>query len=456
MAAEAYGRSVAAAGEGGRVVAVEPGGPAERAGVRVGDVVVRVDGEPVRDVIDWQWLTSEDVMDVDVLRSDGGGCVGLRIERALDEPIGLSFADTVFDGVRECDNACAFCFVSQLPPGLRTALYVRDDDYRLSFLSGNFVTLTNMSDDDIERVIGQRLSPLYVSLHAVDPEVRRRLVCPTAEDRALEFADALLEAGIELHTQVVLVPGVNDGAMLEDTLSWLAARPGVASVGIVPVGFTSHQARITTSFGDADAAGAVLDQLEPWRARMVADRGVRWVHAADELYLAARRELPAWEDYDDFPQYENGIGLTRAFVDELGQILDEPAETSGEAPTPEPRATCEPCTLVTGELFAPVLSGLAPSLARLDADVRVLSVRNSLFGGNVSVAGLLSGRDIVSAVRHSELAGPFLVPEVVLNADRVTLDDLAGADLSQLCGKDVRVVPCDAAGLVDALRHLKK
>src|SRR5450759_3440563 len=152
MAAETYGRAIAPAGEGGRVEAVEPGSPAERAGIAPGDVVVRVDGEPVRDVIDWQWLTSEDVADVEVLPAGGGA------------------ADTVFDGVRECDNACAFCFVSQLPPGLRPALYVRDDDYRLSFLSGNFVTLTNMSDEDIDRVIDQRLSPLYVSLHAVDPD----------------------------------------------------------------------------------------------------------------------------------------------------------------------------------------------------------------------------------------------------------------------------------------------
>src|SRR5450759_3830843 len=156
MAAETYGRAIAPAGEGGRVEAVEPGSPAERAGIAPGDVVVRVDGEPVRDVIDWQWLTSEDVADVEVLPAGGGAAKTVRVERAWDEALGVSFADTVFDGVRECDNACAFCFVSQLPPGLRPALYVRDDDYRLSFLSGNFVTLTNMSDEDIDRVIVQR------------------------------------------------------------------------------------------------------------------------------------------------------------------------------------------------------------------------------------------------------------------------------------------------------------
>jgi putative radical SAM enzyme (TIGR03279 family) len=449
MAAETYGRAVAAAGEGGRVESVEPGGPADCAGIARGDIVVRVDGEPVRDVIDWQWLTSEEVADVELLSAaEGGAQRTVRLERAWDEAIGVSFADTVFDGVRECDNACAFCFVSQLPPGLRPSLYVRDDDYRLSFLSGNFVTLTNMGDDDIERVIAQRLSPLYVSLHAVDPEVRGRLVCPTVADRALEFADALLEAGIEMHVQIVLVPGVNDGEVLEETLTWLAARPGIRSVGVVPVGFTGHQSRITASFGEPDAAANVLDRLEPWRERMTSERGERWVHAADELYLAARREPPALEDYDGFPQYENGIGLARAFVDELTELVDA-------TPAPEACETCEPCTLVTGELFAPVLREAFSALTRFRADARVLAVRNALFGGNVSVAGLLAGRDIVSAVRHSDLPEPFLVPDVVLNAEGLLLDDVPGADLARLTGKDVRVVPCDAAGLVQALRHLK-
>lgn len=448
MAADTYGRTFAPAGQGGRVESIEPGGPAERAGVVVGDIVVRVDGEPVRDVIDWQWLTSEDVVDVEVLSAHGGGELRTRrIERAWDEAMGISFADTVFDGVRECDNACAFCFVSQLPPGLRPALYIRDDDYRLSFLSGNFVTLTNMSDDDVERVIEQRLSPLYVSLHSVDPDVRRRLVCPTVEDRALEFTDALLDAGIELHVQVVLVPGANDGPVLAGTLGWLAVRPGVLSVGVVPVGFTSHQTRITRSFGDAGDAATVLDQLEPWRVRMVDERGERWVYAADEFYLAAGRELPAWDDYDGFPQYENGIGLARAFVDEL-------AEAVSEAPPLDTGERVARCTLVTGELFAGVLRQATASLTGAGADARVLMVRNALFGGNVSVAGLLSGRDIVSAVRHSDLPEPFLVPEIVLNADGLTLDDVAGADLSGLSGKEVRVVPCDAVGLVDALRSL--
>ncbi len=450
VAAETYGRAVAAAGEGGRVTAVEAGGPADRAGIVAGDIVVRVNGQPVRDVIDWQWLTSEDVVDVHVLPArDARAATTLRIERSWDEAIGISFADTVFDGVRECDNACAFCFVSQLPPGLRPALYVRDDDYRLSFLSGNFVTLTNMSDDDIERVVEQRLSPLYVSLHAVDPDVRRRLVCPTAEDRTLEFADALLEAGIDLHVQIVLVPGENDGEVLDGTLEWLGARPGVLSVGVVPVGFTSHQSRITRSFEEPAAAARVLDQLAPWRTRMAAARGERWVYAADELYLAAGRELPSWDDYDDFPQYENGIGLARAFTDELGALIDAARQ----------RDVIDPavvCTLVTGELFAPVLRGVAPSLAHLGADAGVLVVRNALFGGNVSVAGLLCGRDIVSAVRHADLPEPFFVPEIVLNADGLMLDDVAGLDLSRLSGKDVRVVPCDAVGLVDALRHLRE
>jgi putative radical SAM enzyme (TIGR03279 family) len=333
---------------------------------------------------------------------------------------------------------------------LRPSLYVRDDDFRLSFLAGNFVTLTNLGDEDVARIVEQRLSPLYVSLHAVDADVRHRMMCPTAEDRALEFADTLLDANIALHVQIVLVPGVNDGPVLEHSLEWLAEREGVRSVGVVPVGVTRYQKRIAAGYDRTDTAAAVLGQLGPWRERMRSERGVSWAYAADEFYLAAGAELPPWEEYDGFPQFENGIGMVRAFVDEAQEQLDVLAPAPPALPVGASRVA-----LVTGEFFAPVLARLTPAVARTGCITVVLPVANDLLGGNVGVAGLLCGSDIARAIvaRRAD-ADVFLVPDVAVNDDGLLLDDLTVADVATQSGADVRLVSCDAAGLVSALIEL--
>ncbi|MHB1016822.1 MAG: DUF512 domain-containing protein [Coriobacteriia bacterium] len=424
----------------GRVSAVERG-DAARAGLRRGDVVRSVDGMPVRDVIDWLWLTDEPAFELDIER-DGQPLV-LSVRRSSAEPLGVSFDAPLFDAIQECDNACAFCFVSQLPAGLRPSLYVRDDDYRLSFLSGNFVTLTNLADADVDRIVAQHLSPLHVSVHAVDPDVRQRLICPTVEDRALELLDVLLAAGIEVHVQIVLVPGVNDDDVLEETLGYLAGRPGIVSVGCVPMGYTGHQRRFAASY-DRDLARATLARIARWQQLMRAERDAGWVYAADELYLLAGDDLPGVEDYDDFPQYENGIGMVTAFCAEFSEALAETA-------MPERADWGGPCpvTAVTGMLFAPVLRHVLDA-AGFGA-VAVLPVENRLFGGNVSVTGLLSGRDITEAVAADGAAGTYLVPEVVVNSDGLLLDNVPASSLGELSGGDVRLIGSDGAALARAL-----
>ena len=416
----------------GRVTAVERGA-AYAAGLRPGDRVVAVDGQPLRDVIDWMWLTDEPGFELDIERD--GQPQTLVVDRADARPLGVSFDATLFDEIRECDNACAFCFVSQLPAGLRASLYVRDDDYRLSFLSGNFVTLTNVTDEDVDRIIDQHLSPLHVSVHAVDPVIRQRLVCPTVEDRALELLDTLVEAGIEVHVQIVLVPGVNDGDVLEETLGYLAGRESIVSVGCVPMGFTVHQRRFDASF-DRVSAREALERIHAWQHRMRAGRDAGWVYGADELYLLAELPLPGVDDYDDFPQYENGIGMVTAFRAEFTEAL-------GGQPTGEP------LTVVTGTLFAPVLRELLDG-AGLTA-IRVLGVQNRLFGGNVSVTGLLGGRDITAAVAADGAAGTYLVPEVVVNSDGLLLDDVPASSLASVAGGDIRLIGSDGAALARAL-----
>lgn len=403
--------------------------------------MVSVDGTPVRDVIDWLWLTDEPVFELGVSRD--GQPVVLTVRRSSAEPLGVSFETPLFDAIRECDNACAFCFVSQLPAGLRPSLYVRDDDYRLSFLSGNFVTLTNLTDTDVDRIIAQHLSPLHVSVHAVDPDVRQRLICPTVEDRALELLDVLLAAGIDVHVQIVLVPGVNDGDVLDETLGYLAERPGIVSVGCVPMGYTGHQRRFAASF-DRDLAAAALARIGGWQQRMRTERNTGWVYAADELYLLAADSIPDMDDYDDFPQYENGIGMVAAFCDDFAGAVGEAATSEGAGATERGRVTA-----VSGTLFAPVLR-TALDAAGFSA-VGVLPVANRLFGGNVSVTGLLSGRDISEAVAADGAAGTYLVPEVVVNSDGLLLDNVPASSLGELSGGDVRLIGSDGASLARAL-----
>ena len=288
------------------------------------------------------------------------------LSESTGESLGIEFEDVVFDGVMECANACAFCFVAQLPPGLRPALSVRDDDYRLSFLFGNFVTLTNLAERDMDRILEQRLSPLYISLHAVDPDVRARLVCPTVEDSTLDRIDTLLAGGIEVHIQVVLVPGVNDGEVLRETLDWLSARDGVLSVGIVPLGFTSFQSRFDRSFTPAESA-TVIDSIAPLQVTMRASTGANWVYLADEFYLSAGRELPADAEYDDYPQYENGIGLVRSFIDDFADATEDLVPTAGAF------------VAVTGTLFAPVLGRIIADAGSRGGRARVAGREPSLW-----------------------------------------------------------------------------
>jgi putative radical SAM enzyme (TIGR03279 family) len=439
-----YGGHVPAVSVGGTIGAIAPGSPAQLSGLNAGDVVLEVDGHPVRDVIDWQWLADADAATLTVMRP-GSSAEQLAVRRATGEAWGLTFTETVFDGVRTCRNRCSFCFMAQLPKGLRRALYLRDDDYRLSFLQGNFVTLTNLSDADVERITEQHLSPLYVSLHAVDPMVRQELIC-AREDRALERLDCLLQAGIDAHIQIVLVPGINDAEQLEKSLTWLAEREGVLSVGIVPLGYTAHQHRFPGSYESRDAAAGVITQVEPWQRAFRQRDELTWVYLADEFYLQARAEVPPAAFYDGFPQYENGIGLVRDWLDSVDALRSELTVATS-------RLT-RTVVLVTGTLFAPVLRETIASLAVPAAErVGVLAVENGFFGGNVGVTGLLSAEDLLPAIRATPPGAVVLVPDILVNADGLLLDDVPAAELGMRSGREVRLVSCDAAGLLGGLHE---
>ncbi len=413
-----YGRSRDADAQGARVIAVAPESPADDAGIEPGMRVLSVDGAPLADMIDWLWEASDATCALEVLDERDGLIDTAYLERLPGEDWGIEFDGAVFDGMRTCVNACTFCFMRMLPPHMRGTLYIRDDDYRLSFLQGNFVTLTNLSDEDVERIITHRLSPMNVSLHAVSPDVRRRLMGRNAA-RGMEVLERLIAADIEIHAQIVLVPGENDGEELDRTLAWCAERTQVTSLGIVPLGYTRFQERFTASYSDDPArARAVIEQVRPYQERARAERGRTVFQLADEFYLDAGLPVPEASTYDGYPQYYDGIGMIRSYLDEASELRS--AEAARIAGVRE--------RLHAAGMELVVLSGVAaaPTIERFVGEDglagRVLPIENDYFGGNVDVTGLICACDILAQLPGDLTRVMLIVPDVIFNADGVTLD----------------------------------
>lgn len=408
------------------IKAIEEESPAWCIGLEPGMALTHVNGVPLRDMIEWQWQA--DGYEVEITTDEGDVAV---MERDMGEDWGITFADCIFDGITECRNACTFCFMRMLPKHMRPALTLRDDDYRLSFLQGNFVTLTNVTEEDFERIVTLHLSPLHVSLHAVSPEVRRELIGRNAE-HGMEVLERLLDAGIEIHAQLVVCPGVNDGPELVKTLGFVESHPGILSCGMVPLGFTKFQNRFSASFSDDPAAAAqLIDTVREFQEDSRNDMRVTKYHISDEFYLCAGYDFPPAEFYDGFPQFEDGIGMMRSFIDDWGDArpaLEASAASHGGAPV----------TIVTGEGFNKVLGKLVRETFPA-GEVRVLPVHNAFFGGNVDVAGLLTASDIVPALKADAPAGIVLMPAIAFNADHLTLDDKTLDDIIEATGCDIRL-----------------
>ena len=459
-----------------RVVAVTPGSPAATAGLLAGDELLSVNGEAVRDVIRYHLQSDEPHVELELRR--GGMERVLFVDKTAGEPLGLELASAVFDRVRTCDNHCPFCFIYQLPSGMRRSLSIKDDDYRLSFLYGNFTTLTRFTEADLERVITERLGPLYVSIHATDPDLRARLLRNRRGATSLRWLAALLDAGIEVHGQVVVCPGLNDGDALDDTLlGVLDSYPRLASLGVVPLGISAHSNEPELRRHTSADTSRVLAQIALWQARYLQALGRRLVFAADEYYLMADRAFPHADEYEDFPQHENGIGMARTFTAEVARAIDghdapgtptrsgffawvdgAPAsgyralrvrstEAAHEQPAERSSDAIAPVGIVTGEYGARVLGPLLEDLAAVAAtQVRLITIPNSFFGGNIAVTGLLTGHDVANALGSEPREHRYLLPDVVLSDGRF-LDGTSVADLPL----PVEVVPTDGVSLVGAL-----
>lgn len=405
---------------GAWVAAVDEGSPAWEAGIEPGMRVETVNGVAPRDLIDWRWEADGAYCELEVFDPRDGTTSPCELFREPGQDWGIDFTDVLFDGIRTCVNACQFCFMAMLPREARATLTVRDDDYRLSFLQGNFVTLTNVSDEEAERIVSCGLSPMNVSIHAVTPEVRRSLIGRHA-DRGIEVLERLLQGGIEVHAQIVLCPGINDGAELAATLDWVEARPGITSLAVVPLGYTKHSRRFKRSYSDdVEASRAVIRVIEPYQRRARETLGITRFQLSDEFYVDARVEVPPAETYDGYPQFYDGIGMLRSFLDEAALVTRERA---GELALVD-RSLAQGglrLVLVCGEAAAETIDVFARILSP-SGRACVRSIRNDYFGGDVNVTGLIVSEDLLAQL-PDDLSGTLVVlPEVMFNFDKLTLD----------------------------------
>lgn len=425
---------------------VAPGSIAAEFELEAGDRLLTINGHRLRDLIDYSYFTSsEEELLLEITRADGETWE-LEVKREAGEPLGLTFAPPA---PAKCRNNCVFCFVHQLPKGLRKPLYVKDEDYRLSFLNGNYVTLANLTPPELARIIEQRLSPLYISVHASNPGLRERMLGKKGIPPILEQLQTLAAARISLHTQIVLCPGINDGEELERTVSDLAAlHPAVQSLAIVPLGLTRHRQKLPQLRAvDQQYAGSFITEWGPRAKALAKSLGAPFLFLADEFYLKAGLPFPPLREYGDFPQIENGVGMVPLFRREAARALKS-ARTLGDFQV----------TVVTGVSSFPFVSEFLAQLGeKTGLRLVPVAVENRLFGESVTVSGLVSGGDIIAALSGAEIGRALLVPDVMLKeGEGVFLDDVSLETLEERLGSRVTAFDTTPPGLYRVLKQLAK
>ena len=408
----------------GLISAVRRNTIAEELGIKPGEKLIAVNGTSPTDIIELSYLVAEEKIDLSI-ESQDGELRHVIVEKQPDEDLGIEFDSAVFDGVRYCHNKCVFCFVDQMIPGMRNTLYDRDDDFRLSFLYGNFLTLTNMKECDYERIIKTHMSPLYVSIHATDSDVRRNMMKNKNAGNILDDLQRLIDNGITIHTQVVLCPGFNDGEILEKTFKDLVAlAPMVETMAVVPVGLTKNREGLpeVRLFTSIECKNIIL-QVEKWQNECREKFGKSFIYLGDEFYINAGINLPAAERYDGFPQIENGIGLSRNFLDEWANSSAAPAGCD----------RIENALVPVGESAYKLLKPLFDDYNnKYKTGHTLVAVTNHFFGKTINVTGLLTASDILSAVSGFADFNRIILPQVVLNKDLLFLDDISLADFKKL------------------------
>ncbi|MBQ9007232.1 MAG: DUF512 domain-containing protein [Atopobiaceae bacterium] len=443
--------------DGAWIARIEEGSPAWEAGLEEGMRILTVNGVELHDLIDWRWEADGDLAELEVYVPEDDEVYACTLEREPGEDWGVDFTDVLFDGIRTCVNACQFCFMAMLPEDARASLSLRDDDYRLSFLQGNFVTLTNVSDEEVERIIRCRLEPMNVSLHAITPEVRRSLIGRRA-DRGIVVLERLLDAGIEVHGQIVLCAGINDGDELRRTLDWVESHDTFTSLALVPMGYTKYSKRFSSSFSeDREASREVVRLLEPYQARARLERNITRFQLSDEFYLDADLPIPEADTYDGYPQFYDGIGMLRSFLDEVGEVCSDRPDDLVRIDDALTRAdrrvlfVCGEAARGVIKAFCDVWRGL---VGQDKGHAEPFAIRNDYYGGDVNVTGLIVSCDLLAQLPHDLTDAVVVLPEVMFNFDKVTLDgDTQGHILHEIVSRGgvALVAQTNPHDLVDAL-----
>lgn len=430
--------------KGHRIKAVDPGSIAEELELEAGDVLLTIDGEEIEDIFDYEYKVNSRHITA-VIRKKDGEEWELDIENEYQD-LGLTFENGLMSEYRSCRNKCIFCFIDQMPPGMRETLYFKDDDSRLSFLQGNYITLTNMKDRDIDRIIRFKLAPINISIQTMNPELRCRMLNNRFAGEALKQIDRLFEAEIPMNGQIVLCKGVNDGEELERSIRELSAYlPCMESVSVVPVGLSRFREGLypLESF-TAEEAGAVVDQIERWQQKIYRKHGTHFVHASDEFYMLAGRPLPEAERYDGYIQLENGVGMIRLLTEEVREALSGRTDDG----------VCEEISIATGYLAYPYIQSFADQICEIfpGRRVHVYPIRNDFFGPKITVAGLITGQDLMAQLKNQPLGERLLLPCAMFRSgEEVFLDDITRTELQKALQVQVDIVKSSGYDFVEAV-----
>lgn len=422
-----------------KIASVDEGSAAQRAGLCAGATLLSADGNPINDMLDYQFYTAGNTLKLEVRIGDK--LEYINVEKEEYQPLGCNFESYLIDKHHSCSNHCMFCFIDQMPKGMRDSLYFKDDDERLSFLFGNYVTLTNLSEHEVQRIMKLHISPINISVHTVDPQLRVRMMANKRAGEVLKYLDDFANAGIQMNCQLVLCRGINDGDYLRQSIEKLMQLyPAVQSIAAVPAGLTDYRKGLYPLVAyDQQTATETLDIMQEYGEKCLKEFGVRLIYPADEWFLLAKREIPSAEYYDEYLQLENGVGMWRMYKDSFSEELEYT----------QPLKQLRAIDVVTGTMAAPLITQMAKKAQEKHTklDVQVHAIKNEFFGGNIGVAGLVTATDIIKQCKGKLKSGLLGVPEVMLRAERdMFLDDITIPQLEQELNVKIQILPVDGAG----------
>ena len=409
---------------------------ADELGIEVGDLLISINGEPIHDIIEYRFLLSDEYLEVEIQKQNREVYI-YEIEKDYDDDLGIEFTNPIIDKAKSCRNKCVFCFIDQLPKGMRETLYFKDDDSRLSFLQGNFVTLTNMSEEDINNIIKYRISPINISVHTTNPELRKTMIKNKFAGNLYSIMERLAEAQIQMNCQIVLCPGYNDKEELERTVSDLTkVYPYVNSAAAVPVGITKHREHLPNlEIFNEKTAGETIDQVDKLQKKYLKELGTRFIFLSDEFYIMANRKLLDYDEYEGFIQFENGVGMISKFEREIKDYLENLSE--------DHKSKIKKVSIATGHSAYEFMCEMAKCIMEKCPNVQidVYKIINNFFGDTITVSGLVTATDIIDQLKDKNLGETLYIPRSMLKADEeIFLDNITLENLSDIMG--LEVVPC--------------